>query len=71
VARNVEVFFKLLKYNFKFEHLKEHNNKQNNDTYVKLYLVNLIIVYLAKIIEKSHFYNNYIKTEVTKEKITK
>lgn len=68
---NVEVFFKLLKYNFKFEHLKEHNNKQNNDTYVKLYLVNLIIVYLAKIIEKSHFYNNYIKTEVTKEKNNK
>ena len=71
VARNIEVFFKLLKYNFKFEHLKEHDNKQSNDAYVKLYLVNLIIVYIAKIIEKSHFYNNYIKTEVTKEKNNK
>jgi hypothetical protein len=65
---NVEIFFKLLKYNFKFERLDEHDNKQSNDAYVKLYLVNLIVVYLAKIIEKTHFYNNYVKTEVTKEK---
>jgi IS4 transposase len=47
---NVEIFFKLLKYNFKFERLDEHDKKQSNDAYVKLYLVNLIIVYLAKII---------------------
>ena len=65
---NVEIFFKLLKYNFKFEYLTEHDKKQSNDAYVKLYLVNLIIIYLAKIIEKTHFYNNYIDTKVTKEK---
>jgi hypothetical protein len=65
---NVEIFFKLLKYNFKFEYLTEHDKKQSNDAYVKLYLVNLIIIYLAKIIEKTHFYNNHIDIEVTKEK---
>jgi Tfp pilus assembly protein PilW len=68
VARNVEIFFKLLKHNFKFEHLNEHDKQQSNDAYVKLYLVNLIIVYLAKIIEKTYFYNNYVNTEVTKIK---
>ena len=49
---SVEIFFKLLKYNFKFEYLVEHNKIMNYDKYKKLCLVNLIIIYLAKIIEK-------------------
>ena len=32
---SVELFFKLLKYNFKFEHLKEHNADKNYDKYKK------------------------------------
>jgi Transposase DDE domain len=64
---DVEVFFKLVKYNFKFEHLLEHNSSFTNDDYKKLYLVNLTIIYLAKIIEKTHFYNNSIKKEVIKK----
>jgi hypothetical protein len=61
---DIEVFFKLVKYNFKFEHLKEHNDSNTDDDYKKLYLVNLTIIYLSKIIEKTHFYNNDIKKEV-------
>ena len=55
---SVELFFKLLKYNFKFEHLTEHNKKQSSDSYLKLYLVNLTMIYLSKIIEKMYIYNN-------------
>ena len=68
---SVEIFFKLVKYNFKFEHLSEHNKLNNNEDYKKLYLVNLIIIYLAKIIEKTHFYNNNIKKEVIKKENNK
>jgi hypothetical protein len=58
---DIEIFFKLLKYNFKFEHLKEHNEKHNDEQYRKLYLINLIVIYLYKIIDKTYFYNNDIK----------
>ena len=68
---DIEVFFKLVKYNFKFEHLNEHNKLNNNEDYKKLYLANLIIIYLAKIIEKTHFYNNNIKKEVIKKENNK
>jgi len=66
---NIEIFFKLLKYNFKFEHLVEHNKKMDYDKYKKLCLVNLIIIYLAKIIEKTHYFNNNdIKRDYTEYK---
>ena len=67
---DVEIFFKLLKYNFKFEHLLEHKNddKECKEAYNKIYLVNMTIIYLAKIIEKTNFYNNNINTIITKEK---
>lgn len=69
---DIEVFFKLLKYNFKFEHLIEFNKPKDtketksNTDYKKLYLVNLIMIYLAKIVEKTYFYNNSVKKEVVK-----
>ena len=65
---NIEIFFKLLKYNFKFEHLVEHNKEKNYDEYKKMYLVNLIIIYLSKIIEKTHLNNNNIKKDFTEHK---
>jgi hypothetical protein len=49
---SVEIFFKLLKYNFKFEKIIEYNKEKNDISYKKLYLCNLIIIYLAEIIEK-------------------
>lgn len=60
---SIEIFFKLLKYNFKFEYLIEHNKNKDYEQYKKLYLVNLTIIYLSKIIEKTYFYNNNIKKD--------
>ena len=69
---SVELFFKLLKYNFKFEHLKEHNGDKNYDKYKKLYLINMIIIYIAKIIEKVHLNNDVnIQQNLTKTKCKK
>jgi len=72
---SVEIFFKLLKYNFKFEHLTEHDKKHSSNSYLKLYLVNLTMVYLSKIIEKMYIYNNDFKEEKeikkTKNNVTK
>jgi len=52
---DIEVFFKYLKHNFKFQHLRE-KDKQNN--YEKLYMSELIITYIAKIIEKENEHKN-------------
>jgi len=68
---DIEVFFKLLKYNFKFETLKEHNSNNNTDEYKKLYMVNLIVIYLSKIIEKTYFYNNEVKKDIIKKEKNK
>ena len=48
---SVEIFFKLLKKNFKFETLIEYNKEQNDISYKKLYICNLIIIYLSNIVE--------------------
>ena len=70
-------FFKLFKYNLKFEHLKEHNADKNYDKYKKLYLINMIIIYIAKIIEKVHLNNdahlqkNLTNPEYKKKKMIK
>ena len=45
---DIEVFFKYIKNNFKFQHL---NEKDQHDNYSKLYLAELIITHLAKIIQ--------------------
>lgn len=68
---DVEIFFKLLKYNFKFSNLTEHNDNKNSEAYAKLYYVNMTVIFLSKIIEKTYFYNNWINTEVTREKNNK
>jgi len=68
---NIEIFFKLLKYNFKFEHLIEHNKNEDYEQYKKLYLVNLTIIYLSKIIEKTYFNNNNIKKDFKEYKNNK
>lgn len=65
---NIEIFFKLLKYNFKFEHLIEHNKLQNTEQYQKLYLINLIVIYISKIIDKTYLFNNKIKKNFSKFK---
>ena len=46
---DIEVFFKYLKNNCKFQHMKETDK---NDCYEKTYLCELIIIYIAKLIEK-------------------
>jgi hypothetical protein len=63
---DIEIFFKLLKYNFKFENLIEHNKEQNTEQCQKLYLINLIIIMISKIIDKTYMHNNKIKKNFTK-----
>lgn len=47
---NIETFFKLIKYNFKFQNLKEKEN-DSLQNYLKLYICELIIVILSKIFQ--------------------
>jgi len=49
---SIEVFFKLLKSNFKFSNLKEHNKKNTINEYNKLYYSILIIIYISHMIDK-------------------
>lgn len=61
---DIEVFFKYIKYNYKFQHVKEKYDAQ----YKKMYICELIITYIAKIVEK--YYINKFKNN-TKVKINK
>lgn len=45
---NIEVFFKYIKSNYKFQHMKEKSNVNCQ----KMYICELIITYIAKLIEK-------------------
>lgn len=54
---SVEIFFKLLKKNFKFERLVEYNKNKSDIPYKKLYICDLIIIYLSDIIEKTVIIN--------------
>ena len=47
---DIEVLFKYVQSNYKFQHIKEHMTDQCN----KMYICELIITYIAKIIEKYH-----------------
>lgn len=67
-ARDIEVFFKLLKSNFKFACLREHN-KNTIEQYKKKYLVILINLYLIRLIEC--VYDKYDKKKTKKTKKTK
>jgi hypothetical protein len=49
---SIEVFFKLLKSNFKFSNLKEHHKTETINEYNKLYYSILIIIYISLMIDK-------------------
>ena len=57
---DVEVFFKLLKSNFKFSNLKEHHKTKTINEYNKLYYSILIIIYISLMIDKIN--NKYNKS---------
>jgi hypothetical protein len=58
---NIEVFFKIIKYNFKFSDLKITNLEQNNDNY-SIHNIKILIIYLlGKIMEKVHLQVKKIK----------
>jgi hypothetical protein len=58
---NVEVFFKIIKYNFKFSDMKITNEEHNNEIYSIHNIKILIVMLLAKIMEKTHQYEEKIK----------
>ncbi len=62
---SVEVFFKLLKSNFKFSNLREHNSTTVKE-YNKKYLIILINLHIIRLIEL--VYDNYYKNTKTKNK---
>lgn len=66
---SIEVFFKLLKTNFKFEHLKEHNNKNTKEEYSKSYYSILIQIYISYMIK--NIYMKYKTVNKKKKKYNK
>jgi hypothetical protein len=58
---DIEVFFKHIKYNFKFQNLNEKDINQHK----KLYICEIIIMYIAKMIEKEYNRNNKELFEVS------
>lgn len=65
-AKDIEVFFKLLKSNFKFAYLREHT-KNTIEQYKKKYIVILINLYLIRLIECVYDTHKKHKTK-TKDK---
>lgn len=62
-ARNIEVFFKMIKSNFKFSEIKINNVNQKDFIY-SIHNIKILIVYLlTKIMEKIHKQVNKIKCE--------
>lgn len=59
---DIEVFFKHIKNNFKFQNLNEKNKRQQ----IKNYICELIIMYISKIIEINHGLNKESKKGITK-----
>ena len=68
---NIEVFFKIIKHNFKFSDIKITSLKQN-DNY-SIHNIKILIIYLlGKIMEKVHLHFNKIKLEgIIKKRIFK
>ena len=64
---DIEVFFKFIKYNFKFSRLDEHNNKNTKNEYIKMYYSMLIIIYISMMVNKIN--NDYIKKTEPKLKL--
>lgn len=55
---DIEIFFKYLKGNLNFQHIKEKNIQESHK---KIYICELIIMYIAKIIEKHYYKSNKVK----------
>lgn len=70
-ARDIEVFFKLLKSNFKFSNLKEHHKNNTSNEYNKLYYSILIIIYISLMIDKINDKYNKKITKTTNNKVKK
>ena len=69
---NIEVFFKIIKHNFKFSDIKITSLKQNNNNYSIPNIKILIIYLLGKIMEKVHLHVNKIKLHgIIKKRIFK
>jgi len=69
---NVEVFFKIIKNNFKFSDMKITNEEHNNEIYSIHNIKILIVMLLAKIMEKVHLHEEKIKlTDIIKKRIFK
>ena len=51
---DIEVFFKHIKYNFKFQNLDE----KDQDQYKKLYICELILIHIVKLIESQYIKNH-------------
>ena len=60
---DIEVFFKMIKSNFKFQYI---NEKETLNSYKKMYICEQIIMYVSKIIEKEYYKRNKIKKETDK-----
>ena len=68
---DVEVFFKLVKSNFNFAYLREHNSN-TLEQYKKKYLIILINIYLVRLIECVYDkYNKNLEKKLKKQKIKK
>jgi hypothetical protein len=67
---DVEVFFKIIKYNFKFENIKITSNKQLNNPYNIHNIKILIICILSKLFEKTYqqIYNINLEGKIKKRK---
>ncbi len=66
---SIEIFFKLIKSNFKFSNLKEHLENRTYEQYNKLYYSILIIVYISSFIEKiNDKYNGSVKNKSKNKK---
>ena len=58
---DVELFFKLIKNNFKFQYI----NEKSDTKYKKLYAVVLILIHIAKLLEKEYMMNKKVDDFIT------
>ena len=63
---NIEVFFKLIKSNFKFQHI---DSKNINDSYQKMYLIEMLLVTMISIIEKTYLLQKYTLSDIETKNI--
>lgn len=58
---DVELFFKLIKNNFKFQYI----NEKSDTKYKKIYAVVLILIHIAKLLEKEYMMNKKVDDFIT------